>query len=90
MKSPEFHFIHFWSVTLVNTIKTTSFTPPSVIKLYLLFVYAFTSFGFLVGLVFLLLDEALIQQQQDQMNSKDNFPPIEEATEREPYGLRIF
>jgi hypothetical protein len=25
------------------TIKTTSFTPPSVIKLYLLFVYAFTS-----------------------------------------------
>jgi hypothetical protein len=34
-----FDFIHFWSVTLVNTIKTTSFTPPSVIKLYLLFVY---------------------------------------------------
>jgi hypothetical protein len=30
-----FDFIHFWSVTLVNTIKTTSFTPPSVIKLYL-------------------------------------------------------
>jgi hypothetical protein len=31
------------------TIKTTSFTPPSVIKLYLLFVYAFTCFGFLVN-----------------------------------------
>jgi hypothetical protein len=31
----NFDFIHFWSVTLVNTIKTTSFTPPSVIKLYL-------------------------------------------------------
>jgi hypothetical protein len=31
----EFDFIHFWSVTLVNTIKTTSFTLPSVIKLYL-------------------------------------------------------
>jgi hypothetical protein len=30
-----FDFIHFWSVTLVSTIKTTSFTPPSVIKLYL-------------------------------------------------------
>jgi hypothetical protein len=30
----EFDFIHFWSVTLVNTIKTTSFTPPSVIKLH--------------------------------------------------------
>jgi hypothetical protein len=28
-----FYFIHFWSVTLVNTIKTTSFTPSSVIKL---------------------------------------------------------
>jgi hypothetical protein len=28
----EYDFIHFWSVTLVNTIKTTSFTPPSVIK----------------------------------------------------------
>jgi hypothetical protein len=24
----KFDFIHFWSVTLVNTIKTTSFTPP--------------------------------------------------------------
>jgi hypothetical protein len=32
-----FDFIRFWSVTLVNTIKTTSFTPPSVIKFYLLF-----------------------------------------------------
>jgi hypothetical protein len=31
-----------------QTIKTTSFNPPSVIKLYLLFVYAFTCFGFLV------------------------------------------
>jgi hypothetical protein len=30
-------------------IKTTSFTPPSVIKLYLLSVYAFTCFGFLVN-----------------------------------------
>jgi hypothetical protein len=31
-----------------------------------------------------------IQQQEDQTNTKDNLPPIEEATEREPYGLRIF
>jgi hypothetical protein len=44
-----FDFIHFWSVTLVNTIKTTSFTPPSVIKLNLLFAHAFTCFGFLVN-----------------------------------------
>jgi hypothetical protein len=44
-----FNFIHFWSVTLVNTIKTTSFTPPSVIKLHLLFAHAFTCFGFLVN-----------------------------------------
>jgi hypothetical protein len=29
----KFDFIHFWSVTLVNTIKTTSFIPPSVINL---------------------------------------------------------
>jgi hypothetical protein len=35
----KFDFIHFWSVTLVNTIKTTSFTPPSVIKLHLLFAH---------------------------------------------------
>jgi hypothetical protein len=32
----------------------------------------------------------LIQQQEDQTNTKDNTPPIEEATERKPYGLRIF
>jgi hypothetical protein len=32
----------------------------------------------------------LIQQQEDQTNTKDNIPPIEEATERKPYGLRIF
>jgi hypothetical protein len=44
-----FNFIHFWSVTLVNTIKTTSFTPPNVIKLHLLFAHAFTYFGFLVN-----------------------------------------
>jgi hypothetical protein len=31
-----------------------------------------------------------LQQQEDQTNSKDNIPPIEEATERKPYGLRIF
>jgi hypothetical protein len=31
-----------------------------------------------------------IQQQEDQTNTKDNIPPIEEATERKPYGLRIF
>jgi hypothetical protein len=29
-------------------------------------------------------------QQEDQTNSKDNIPPIEEATERKLYGLRIF
>jgi hypothetical protein len=34
-----------------------------------------------------LLDEA---QQEDQTNTKDNIPPIEEFTERKPYGLRIF
>jgi hypothetical protein len=49
MKFFEFNFIHFWSVTLVNTIKTTSFTAPSVIKLHLLFAHAFTCFGFLVN-----------------------------------------
>jgi hypothetical protein len=32
----------------------------------------------------------VIQQQEDQTNRKDNIPPIEEATERKPYGLRIF
>jgi hypothetical protein len=31
-----------------NSIKTTSFTPPSVIKLHLLFAHAFTCFGLLV------------------------------------------
>jgi hypothetical protein len=31
-----------------------------------------------------------IQQQEDQTNTKDNIPPIEGATERKPYGLRIF
>jgi hypothetical protein len=31
------------------SIKTTSFTPPSVIKLHLLFAHAFTCFGFLVN-----------------------------------------
>jgi hypothetical protein len=45
----EFDFIHFWSVTLVSTIKTTSFTPSSVIKLHFLFAHAFTCFGFLVN-----------------------------------------
>jgi hypothetical protein len=45
----KFNFIHFWSVTLVNTIKTTWLTPPSVIKLHLLFAHAFTCFGFLVN-----------------------------------------
>jgi hypothetical protein len=34
--------------------------------------------------------ESLIQQQEDQTNTKDNIPPIEEAMERKPYGLRIF
>jgi hypothetical protein len=34
--------------------------------------------------------QCLIQQQEDQTNSKDNIPPIEKATERKPYGLRIF
>jgi hypothetical protein len=34
--------------------------------------------------------ECLIQQQEDQTNTKDNTSPIEEATERKPYGLRIF
>jgi hypothetical protein len=48
-KNSFFDFIHFCSVTLVNTIKITSFIPPSVIKLYLLFAHAFTCFGFLVN-----------------------------------------
>jgi hypothetical protein len=34
--------------------------------------------------------KCLIQQQEDQTNTKDNIPPIEEATEGKPYGLRIF
>jgi hypothetical protein len=37
-----------------------------------------------------LVNECLIQQQEDQTNIKDIIPPIEEATERKPYGLRIF
>jgi hypothetical protein len=36
------------------------------------------------------LNEALIQQEEDQTNTKDNILPIEEAMERKPYGLRIF
>jgi hypothetical protein len=32
-----------------HTIKTTSFTPPNVIKLHLLFAHAFTCLGFLVS-----------------------------------------
>jgi hypothetical protein len=48
-KATDFDFIHFWSVTLVNTINTTSFIPPSVIKFHLLFAHAFTCFGFLVN-----------------------------------------
>jgi hypothetical protein len=31
----------------------------------------------------------LIQQQEDQINTQDNLPSTEEATEREPCGLRI-
>jgi hypothetical protein len=34
--------------------------------------------------------QCLMQQQEDQINTKDNIPPIEEATERKSYGLRIF
>jgi hypothetical protein len=30
------------------------------------------------------------QQQEDQTNTKDNIPPIEEAMERKPSGFRIF
>jgi hypothetical protein len=77
-------------------MKTTSFTPPSVIKLHLLFAHAFTCFGLLVNhlqkahQLFKGKDECLIQQQEDQTNTKDNIPPIEEATEHKPYGLRIF
>jgi hypothetical protein len=33
---------------------------------------------------------SLIQQQEEHTNTKDNIPPIEEATERKPYGLKIF
>jgi hypothetical protein len=33
----------------MEPIKTTSFTPPSVIKLHLLFAHAFTRFGLLVN-----------------------------------------
>jgi hypothetical protein len=85
---------------IFNTIKTTSFTLPSVIKLHLLFAHAFTCFGFLVNLLqkayqlfkgnYHYIIQSYIQQQEDQTNTKDNIPPIEEATERRPYGLRIF
>jgi hypothetical protein len=34
-------------------------------------------------------DQCLVQQQEDQINTQDNLPSIEEATEREPCGLRI-
>jgi hypothetical protein len=34
-----------------------------------------------------ILSSCLIQQQEDQTNTKDNIPPIEEAMERKPYGL---
>jgi hypothetical protein len=34
--------------------------------------------------------QRLIKQQEDQTNTKDNIPPIEETMERKPYGLRIF
>jgi hypothetical protein len=46
---PEFDFIHFWSVTLVNTIKIASFTPPSVIKLYLYVFILLYMFRFLAN-----------------------------------------
>jgi hypothetical protein len=36
------------------------------------------------------VQKGLIQQQEDQTNTNDNIPPIEEAMERKPYGLRIF
>jgi hypothetical protein len=36
------------------------------------------------------IGRGLIQQQEDQTNTKDNIPPIGEATERKSYGLRIF
>jgi hypothetical protein len=65
-----------------------------VIKLHLLFAHAFTCFGFLVNHLQkahqLFKGNCLIQQQEEQTNTKDNIPPIEEATERKPYGLRIF
>jgi hypothetical protein len=112
----EFDFIHIWSVTLVNTIKTTSFTSPSVIKLYLYVCIRLYMFRFLanhlqkahqhckgnyqymihkyIKLVptdfHVQVEMCLIQQQEDQINTKDNLPSIEEATEREPCGLRIF
>jgi hypothetical protein len=63
-----------------------------VIKLHLLFAHAVTCFGFLVNHLQKAhqLFKGLIQQQEDQTNTKDNIPPIEEATERKLYGLRIF
>jgi hypothetical protein len=45
----NFHEPHIAMDYPLVTIRTTSFTPPSVIKFYLLFVYAFTCFGFLVN-----------------------------------------
>jgi hypothetical protein len=39
----------FKTSPIENAIKTTSFTPSSVIKLHLLFAHAFTCFGFLVN-----------------------------------------
>jgi hypothetical protein len=70
-----------------------------MIKLHLLFVHAFTCFGFLVNHLqkahqlfkgnYQYMIHSYIQQE-DQTNTKDNIPPIEEATERKPYGLRIF
>jgi hypothetical protein len=43
-----FQFITL-SLDSTKSIKTTSFIPPSVIKLHLLFAHAFTCFGFLVN-----------------------------------------
>jgi hypothetical protein len=31
----------------------------------------------------------IIQQEEDQINTQDNLPSIEDAMEREPCGLRI-
>jgi hypothetical protein len=71
-----------------------------VIKLHLLFAHAFTCFGFLLNHLqkanqlfkgnYHYMIHIYIQQQEDQTNTKDDIPPIEEAMERKPYGLRIF